>query len=100
MNSNLKVEKFLLLIYSYSGFDWEGLLVQKVVAPHVPDIKVRFMNNKYGLFFQVSKRKLFWIFVIQKFMNEDPEKTLDFFKKRLKVKQKNPWFLSWLFFEK
>jgi len=23
----------------FQGFDWEGLLVQKVVAPHVPDIK-------------------------------------------------------------
>ena len=56
VNSNLK---FLLLIYSFSGFDWEGLLVQKVVAPHVPDIKVRFMNNILGLYFRVSKRKLF-----------------------------------------
>ena len=51
-------KKFLLLMYSFSGFDWEGLLVQKVVAPHVPDIKVRFMNNVLGLYFQVSKRKL------------------------------------------
>ena len=46
-------------MYHFSGFDWEGLLVQKVVAPHVPDIKVRFMNNILGLYFRVSKRKLF-----------------------------------------
>ena len=38
MNINSNIKNIFL------GFDWEGLLAQKVVAPHVPDIKV---SNSY-----------------------------------------------------
>ena len=75
-------------MYHFSGFDWEGLLVQKVVAPHVPDIKVRFMNNILGLYFIEAK-------IILNFRNLEvyergSRKNFRFFQKTLEGETKKP----------
>ena len=89
-------------MYSFSGFDWEGLLVQKVVAPHVPDIKVRSMNNIWGLYFRnyYIEAKIILNFRNSEVYERGSRKNFRFFQKTLEGETKKPWFLSWLFFEK
>ena len=83
----MKFKKFPLLIYSYLGFDWEGLLVQKVVAPHVPDIKVRFIHN-IRFIFPCIEAKIIMNFRHSEVYERGSRKNFRFFQKTLEGETK------------